>query len=272
MSKYKPVIDTIYTHGVMTDTGNKYSMLNVNPFNNCQLFSIGDFATILTSSNAYDILSEMFKATTKSLFIVDIKECFEKYVENLFHKEGIVIKNKYISTNNSRMTIYIINKQYIKNMKYKNLLEQVLAKKFKTFGQVYSFVNAQKELRTSSVNTAGHSYPPSFKPVVNPSMLTNGSLFNSTHTFQFYPGTSCYLVDILAVNEKVTINELLEELVDIKKKYTSEKKDIELRIKTMKELGVEEMTPQIISAVKLLDKINATKDKKEILAILSDAL
>jgi hypothetical protein len=78
------------------------------PTANCQLFSIGGFASILDSEDPKKEIKEAYELVGKPLLLVDVRRGKEKGVEKLFGKKDTVFKNRYTNGNGSKMTMYLL--------------------------------------------------------------------------------------------------------------------------------------------------------------------
>lgn len=106
----------------------------ISPTGNCQLSSIRDFKNLLVSTynwnrhyyqfykkdklvkyvpiNEKELLYNFFKlvyASTKKIVLIDLQDCYCDKIESLVDKKFIILKKRYVSTNNSKMCIYLIN-------------------------------------------------------------------------------------------------------------------------------------------------------------------
>ncbi len=254
-------------------TGSQIGIILDNTFSNCQVFTIGNFAAIISHTRAIEMLEEAFKSTGRDLFLIDIKHDYEPYVEKYFEKEGILFKQKYKSTNGSNMTTYMINKKHLKVMKYKTLYDQCVARGFKTEGQLYTFIKGKK-LNIIS-NTAGGKYPPIMdtSKVDKTLFLSTSGIAHTTPMRLMGNGNPyCYLQDIGPINTIETKEDIKTQLEELANEYKENKKNIQMKIKLMNELGVTEVADNTIKAAELLEKINGAKNKTEVLSILSDAI
>ena len=109
--------------------GNYYALNGVgsrigyvyNVTSNCQIGSLSSFYTILNSSNRNKFLKWVYESTVsmgimKPQLIIDVNAQYSNTVDKMF--EGyIVFKNDYISTNESRMTMYLVKSEALKNLK-----------------------------------------------------------------------------------------------------------------------------------------------------------
>ena len=91
----------------------KYSCVYVvrSPTGNCQIFSIRDFKTLLNNDEINKIaqikyISDKF---SRPILLCDIQEKYLDLFNKTFCEESIIMKNKYISSNNSKMIMCMIN-------------------------------------------------------------------------------------------------------------------------------------------------------------------
>lgn len=97
------------------------------PTTNCQFFSIGEFRVVLREKDKQkqlQILVDCYKAgLKKKMVLLDVEEYWIGDLEKLFPSSDIVIKQPYISTNNSRMCLYLV-KTTIVEKEYSRQLEE----------------------------------------------------------------------------------------------------------------------------------------------------
>lgn len=86
------------------------------PFMNCQIYSIAAMNQVLAHCKEERIvlLKEIYSKNGKAMFICDIHRPLEEKLEECFPKEHVVFKQKYTSTNNSLMTIFLIKTNTLK--------------------------------------------------------------------------------------------------------------------------------------------------------------
>ncbi len=92
--------------------------VNSSPTSNCQIYSIGSILSIFnrnqTKEDSLRLIKLIHKAGDKAQVLVDIHQDFESKFEDLFPKESIVFKNKYVNTKYSTpMIIYFCKTQWI---------------------------------------------------------------------------------------------------------------------------------------------------------------
>lgn len=106
-----------------------------SPTANCQLFSIQSFSYLyeimgtwnrrnrynyLNSQNCkyinvnhrkfmYNFANRCVKALNKKIALIDLQEKYQRRFEMIFDERFIISKQPYISTNSSRMCLYLIN-------------------------------------------------------------------------------------------------------------------------------------------------------------------
>lgn len=89
--------------------------------NNCQTFSIGNVNSFIDNDNRYkneeiiDIFRKCYRIAYKNQFLIDINEKYESKIEKLFPEKDIVFKQKYKNSNKSKMTMYLIKSDILKN-------------------------------------------------------------------------------------------------------------------------------------------------------------
>lgn len=92
-----------------------------NITSNCQVGSLTSFYLILTSSDCNKFLRWVYKTIgeighMKPQLIIDVQTQYSDKVDKMF-AGYIVFKNDYISTNNSKMTMYLIKSEGLANLK-----------------------------------------------------------------------------------------------------------------------------------------------------------
>ena len=97
--------DTPFANGVL---------IHASPTGNCQMSSVVCFATILAQCNQQEIIKiceeiRMITSGVKMIF-VDVRDlaAYRNKIKKIFAK-GIVMEQKYKSTNNSKMRTYILD-------------------------------------------------------------------------------------------------------------------------------------------------------------------
>lgn len=78
-----------------------------SPTWNCQISSIAGVNLVLGYDNPLDLLTLLYVKSMKKLLLIDVHQTFEKQFEDLLGKKNIVIKSEYVSTNASKMVIYL---------------------------------------------------------------------------------------------------------------------------------------------------------------------
>lgn len=92
-----------------------------NVTNNCQVGSLTSFYSILTSSDCNKFLKWMYTTIKeighmKAQLIIDVQTQYSDKVDKMF-LGYVVFKQNYISTNNSKMTMYLVKSEGLLNLK-----------------------------------------------------------------------------------------------------------------------------------------------------------
>lgn len=80
-----------------------------NPTGNCQVSCISYMEALLQTDNPIQAMYDLWRSYQKPLWLIDIREELEKTLEKYISKKDIVFKNRYRSTNESEMTMYLVN-------------------------------------------------------------------------------------------------------------------------------------------------------------------
>lgn len=90
--------------------------VNIHPTMNCQVASIGCFNNILGTTDPKKVLKALIDQANKCQLIIDINSYNEIHTDKLFAETNckVVLKNPYISTNDSNMIMYLVD---IRNFK-----------------------------------------------------------------------------------------------------------------------------------------------------------
>lgn len=103
-----------FTHnaGIWTLKNPKYLNFQVypQPTNNCQLACVASMDTLIRrSSDFVQQLREIYNLTSKRILLCDISQSLKSNLYELINKDAIITETDYISTNNSKMCIILIN-------------------------------------------------------------------------------------------------------------------------------------------------------------------
>ena len=83
-----------------------------SPTANCQLCSIAGFQNIFSYPNHIEsILKECYQKTSKKLILVDIRDDYMSYFNEMIDKSFVVSKTPYTSTNGNHMVLILLNIQ-----------------------------------------------------------------------------------------------------------------------------------------------------------------
>lgn len=94
-----------------------------SPTNNCQISSLASANLALMYDNPIELITLLWLRTMKRILLIDVHQQYEKQFEELFGTENILTKNKYTSTNNSQMMIYLFKTDNL-NKYYKEMYEK----------------------------------------------------------------------------------------------------------------------------------------------------
>lgn len=104
------------TYGIvklMDIVGNTWALGYSAPTMNCQLATIANAYNIIRlydekNTITLDIFKLLYKAISKSIFLLDIQLGYEEGLMKIFGKEDIISRMSYISTNGSAMVIILL--------------------------------------------------------------------------------------------------------------------------------------------------------------------
>jgi hypothetical protein len=91
---------------------------NGSPTGNCQVGSIGNIQTIRSfpKESMLKVLKELYKATMKPMWLLDVRAEHYDYIIDLLGKDNINIETKYKSTNNSNMVLTLYRTKNLINI------------------------------------------------------------------------------------------------------------------------------------------------------------
>jgi hypothetical protein len=105
-----------YSKQINHSSGANIGVLHKEPFHNCQICAIGNFAGFLSSladnNIAQDYLVEIHKETNKTQLLIDVKDSWANRIESIFNKNEIIFKQPYTNNTGSHMIMYML--QYTK--------------------------------------------------------------------------------------------------------------------------------------------------------------
>lgn len=89
---------------------NSYFAVNVSPTANCQTCSVAGIQHIFSFPDYINsFLKEICRVTNKKLMIVEIRQEYMCYVDEMINPDFIVMKNPYRSTNGNPMVLMMWN-------------------------------------------------------------------------------------------------------------------------------------------------------------------
>jgi hypothetical protein len=102
----------LQTYTVMLNT-NSSIHVNISPFNNCQIYTIGGFEKVIDLYSSFHNIKELLiyirnYITAKALLNVDVNQNYCERIDKLFEKR-INTKVLFTSTNGSPRCLYLLN-------------------------------------------------------------------------------------------------------------------------------------------------------------------
>lgn len=94
----------------------KNLLVYYGPTGNCQWLSIRSFEDLLrcTNEEMTVLLQTVFKDHGKPLFLVDVLDQWVEELKNRFTEDEILMTSPYISTNGSKLTMFLIKSEKFK--------------------------------------------------------------------------------------------------------------------------------------------------------------
>ena len=85
--------------------------ITTSPTGNCQVSTIAYFYNILTHSRKLEVYKDLCKCVQTNIMLIDVQQMYELDVELLFAEAGatVITKTPYVSTNTSKMVMYLVN-------------------------------------------------------------------------------------------------------------------------------------------------------------------
>lgn len=89
---------------------NDYYLVYVSPTSNCQTCSVSGFQQIFSVPNKINsLLYDIYDKTKKRLIIIDIRQDYMCYFNEMINKDMVISKTLYNSTNGSNMALIMLS-------------------------------------------------------------------------------------------------------------------------------------------------------------------